>query len=87
MVHFAANFGCCIFFLHLGIDYNMVDAKQEPIAEFAVILLLPYLNWSASFIKTVNSKKQIRVANSRYLNCIALHRTRVVRRINSFLRM
>ena len=87
MVDFATNFGCCIFFLHLGIDCNMVIAKEEPIAESAATILLLDLNWPASFIRTANSKQHIRVENSRCLNCIALHRKGVVRHIDSFFLM
>ena len=67
MVDIATNFGCCIFFLHLGIfDYNMVISKDEPIAESAATLLLLNLNFSAFFIRNANSKQNIRVENNLY---------------------
>lgn len=37
----AASYSCCILFPHLDSDYNMVNAKEEPMAESAATLLLP----------------------------------------------
>ena len=85
-VDFAINFSCCIFFPHLGTDYNMAPAKLEAKADPAATPSIQLLEPAASFTRTVNSTKlRIRVGNIDSLSNVALHRMGAERHIDSFV--